>query len=227
MSYASTLSHLRRINTSMEKNGKLVQPRKLDNSQLGMICPAETPEGASVGLVKNMALNTNISLLMSSTFIRELLVDFGVIIFNDLYNYYTSKETNNNPLNITNYLKKLGDKDNVYVQINGDIIGYHTDPLTLYNKLKHYKRCGIIYPMTSIIWNIKDKGIIISTEAGRMFRPLLIVDIDKDTGERELRIFNYLKKKNITWDDYIKDKNFDSFIAPCAGCNIKDHKYDV
>ena len=29
MSYASTLSHLRRINTSMEKNGKLVQPRKL------------------------------------------------------------------------------------------------------------------------------------------------------------------------------------------------------
>ena len=227
MSYASTLSHLRRINTSMEKNGKLVQPRKLDNSQLGMICPAETPEGASVGLVKNMALSTNISLLMSSTFIRELLVDFGVIIFNDLYNYYTSKETNNNPLNITNYLKKLGDKDNVYVQINGDIIGYHTDPLTLYNKLKHYKRCGIIYPMTSILWNIKDKGIIISTEAGRMFRPLLIVDIDKDTGERELRIFNYLKKKNITWSDYIKDKNFDSFIAPCAGCNIKDHKYDV
>jgi DNA-directed RNA polymerase II subunit RPB2 len=56
MSYASTLSHLRRINTAMEKNGKLVQPRKLDNSQIGMICPAETPEGASVGLVKNMAL---------------------------------------------------------------------------------------------------------------------------------------------------------------------------
>ena len=41
MSYHSTLSHLRRINTAMEKNGKLVQPRKLDNSQFGMICPAE------------------------------------------------------------------------------------------------------------------------------------------------------------------------------------------
>ena len=34
MSYASTLSHLRRISTAMEKNGKLVQPRKLDNSQI-------------------------------------------------------------------------------------------------------------------------------------------------------------------------------------------------
>ena len=40
----------------MEKNGKLVQPRKLDNSQIGMICPAETPEGQSCGLVKNMSL---------------------------------------------------------------------------------------------------------------------------------------------------------------------------
>jgi DNA-directed RNA polymerase II subunit RPB2 len=41
MSFHSTLSHLRRINTAMEKNGKLVQPRKLHNSHHGMICPAE------------------------------------------------------------------------------------------------------------------------------------------------------------------------------------------
>lgn len=41
MSYLSTLSHLRRINTPMEKNGKLVQPRKLENTQFGMICPSE------------------------------------------------------------------------------------------------------------------------------------------------------------------------------------------
>ena len=59
MSYASTLSHLRRISTAMEKNGKLVQPRKLDNSQINMICPAETPEGASVGLVKNISIKYN------------------------------------------------------------------------------------------------------------------------------------------------------------------------
>jgi hypothetical protein len=50
-------------------NGKLVQPRKLDNSQIGIICPAETPEGSSVGLVKNMALSTNISIAMNITHI--------------------------------------------------------------------------------------------------------------------------------------------------------------
>ncbi len=230
MSYASTLSHLRRINTSMEKNGKLVQPRKLDNSQFGMICPAETPEGASVGLVKNMALSTNISLSMSSVFIRELLLDLGVNIFNDLYNYIPknnyNKDENNNHWNITEYLKNLGNNKNVSVQINGDIIGYHCNPVFLFNKLKHYKRSGIIYPMTSIIWNIKDNTIIISTEAGRMFRPLLIVDIDKNTGKRELRILKMLRERKQTWKEFSKDKSFDTFIAPCAGCNIIDHKYD-
>ena len=61
--------------------------------------------------------------------------------------------------------------------------------------------------MTSIVWNIKDGAIIISTEAGRMFRPLLIVDIDKNNN-RSLRIMNILKKLNITWEEFSKNKTF-------------------
>ena len=209
MSYASTLSHLRRINTAMEKNGKLVQPRKLDNSQMGMICPAETPEGASVGLVKNMALSTSISVYMNSSFIRELLIDYGVNIYDD-------NISNNDPQKVSNYLKQLGNKDNVFIQINGDIIGYHNNPHEIYTNLKHLKRCGIIFPMTSVIWNIKGRSIIISTEAGRMYRPLFIVDYDKVTGKKELRINRILREKNMSWEEYNKNKLFDAYIAPCA-----------
>jgi DNA-directed RNA polymerase II subunit RPB2 len=165
MSYASTLSHLRRINTAMEKNGKLVQPRKLDNSQIGMICPAETPEGSSVGLVKNMALSTNISIAMNSFHIRNILSEFGVVIYNDTY-------TSTNEKSAISFLKNMGNSNNIYVIVNGDIIGYHTNPLELYNNLKHCKRSSIIHPMTSIVWNIQKSNIIISTEAGRMYRPL-------------------------------------------------------
>ena len=204
MSYASTLSHLRRINTAMEKNGKLVQPRKLDNSQIGMICPAETPEGASVGLVKNMALSTSISVYMNSTHIRNLLVENGVKMYDDTID------------NACRYLKELGNNDNITIQINGDIIGYYNDPVTLYSKLKHYKRCGVIYPMTSIVWNIKTRMIIISTEAGRMYRPLLIVDYDDKTGRRELRIAKILRERGMTWSQFNKDKTFDSYLSPYA-----------
>ena len=44
LTYNSTLSHLRRVNTPTEKTGKLVAPRKLHNSQWGIICPTETPK---------------------------------------------------------------------------------------------------------------------------------------------------------------------------------------
>jgi DNA-directed RNA polymerase beta subunit len=209
MSYASTLSHMRRINTAMEKNGKLVQPRKLDNSQIGMICPAETPEGSSVGLVKNMALSTNISIAMNSTHIRRLLVEFGVLIYDDSYSYIDKTKKNS-----TEFLANMGNSDNVYVMVNGDMIGYCTNPNELYKKLKHYKRSGIIQPMTSIIWNIQHSFITISTEAGRMYRPLYIVDIDPVTKKRELRITRVLRRKNMTWKEYSNDKHFDYFIVP-------------
>jgi DNA-directed RNA polymerase II subunit RPB2 len=216
MSYASTLSHLRRINTAMEKNGKLVQPRKLDNSQIGMICPAETPEGSSVGLVKNMALSTNISIAMNSIHIRRILVNLGVIVYDDTY---TMSNPEKSPIE---YLKNMGNEENVYIMVNGDIIGYYTNPAELYLKLKHYKRSGIIYPMTSIVWNIQKSCIIISTEAGRMYRPLYIVDIDPETNKRVLRIERVLKRKNISWKEYIADKHFDYFIVPNEVSKNKD-----
>jgi DNA-directed RNA polymerase II subunit RPB2 len=216
MSYASTLSHLRRINTAMEKNGKLVQPRKLDNSQIGMICPAETPEGSSVGLVKNMALSTNISIAMNSIHIRRILVNLGVIVYDDTY---TMSNPEKSPIE---YLKNMGNEENIYIMVNGDIIGYYTNPAELYLKLKHYKRSGIIYPMTSIVWNIQKSCIIISTEAGRMYRPLYIVDIDPETNKRVLRIERILKRKNIGWKEYIADKHFDYFIVPNEVSKNKD-----
>ncbi len=56
LAYASTLSHLRRVNSPIGREGKLAKPRQLHNSLWGMMCPAETPEGGAVGLVKNLAL---------------------------------------------------------------------------------------------------------------------------------------------------------------------------
>lgn len=44
LTFASTLSHLRRLNSPIGREGKLAKPRQLHNTLWGMICPAETPE---------------------------------------------------------------------------------------------------------------------------------------------------------------------------------------
>lgn len=196
MSYLSTLSHLRRINTPMEKNGKLVQPRKLENTQFGMICPAETPEGGSVGLVKNMALSTHITTNSSSAYLRASLEELGTHIYHDQVT------------NPKEYLLNMGNPDNMQVMVNGDIVGFHCKPNKLFIAMKRMKRLGQISPFTAVIWDIPEKMIILNTEAGRMCRPLLIVD------DKEVRLQKLLDRMNPgEWKSYVETNRFPHFLV--------------
>ena len=76
LTYISSLSHLRRINTPIDKSGKLVPPRKLHNTQWGMVCAAESPEGQSVGVVKNLAYMAHIAIASLSQPIYDVVEKF-------------------------------------------------------------------------------------------------------------------------------------------------------
>ena len=76
LTYISSLSHLRRVNTPIDKSGKLIQPRKLHNSSWGFLCPAETPEGGSVGVVKNMSYLSHITVPAVSEAIYEYILPY-------------------------------------------------------------------------------------------------------------------------------------------------------
>ena len=76
LTYASSLSHLRRLNSPIGREGKLAKPRQLHHTLWGMMCPAETPEGQAVGLVKNLALMTYITVGSSAQPILEFLEEW-------------------------------------------------------------------------------------------------------------------------------------------------------
>ena len=61
----------------------MTKPRYLHNTHWGMICPSETPEGQSIGLVKNLSITSEITLQYSSEPIRHLLED-KIIHFTDI-----------------------------------------------------------------------------------------------------------------------------------------------
>lgn len=185
MTYNATLSHLRRVNTPIEKSGKLVQPRKLHATQWGIICPAETPEGAGVGLVKNMALMANITICSNSTNVREIVEEqLGVIPFGEKNGYDVEMFAHN-----------------THVLVNGDIIGIHHHPEMLCEKLKTMKRSGVINVYTSVVWNIQNNEVSISTEGGRCVRPLLIVE----NGECRLttEVVEKLRGGKLSWRELI------------------------
>lgn len=154
--YTSTLSHLRRVNTPIGREGKLAKPRQLHNSHWGMVCPAETPEGQACGLVKNLALMAYISVGSSSEPILRFLEEWTMENLEEI-----------SPLVIPDATK---------IFLNGCWVGIHRDPEHLVRTLKKLRRCGDINMEVSIVRDIRDRELRLFTDSGRCCRPLFIVD---------------------------------------------------
>jgi DNA-directed RNA polymerase II subunit RPB2 len=182
LTYLGTISNLRRIVAPIDKNGKLTDPRKLHCTQWGVICPFETPEGGSIGIVKNMALMCQITIPCSSEPIKSFLDEFGVTSLEGIQ-----------PSDIF---------DSVKVFVNGDWYGQSFDPKNLVDKLKALRRTGAINPFISIAWYIQYNEIQIWTDGGRLCRPLYILKDNK------LKITNQfadeIVNKKLQWKDLIK-----------------------
>nr|QIS77008.1 DNA-directed RNA polymerase II subunit [Pterulaceae sp. CALD-2020a] len=153
--YASTLSHLRRCNTPLGREGKIAKPRQLHNSHWGMVCPAETPEGQACGLVKNLALMACISVGSFSGPVLDFLEEWGL------------ESLEENAHSTTPYTK---------VFLNGVWIGVHRDPANLVRTIKKLRRRDDISSEVSIVRDIREKELRIYTDAGRVCRPLFIVE---------------------------------------------------
>jgi len=182
LTYNSTLSHLRRVNTPMEKTSKLVAPRKLHSTQFMRICPSETPEGGSVGVVKNLALSNHITIYSDVDPIINLLENFNCKFIENL----KPTEFSNNDTSIF---------------INGDWIMITDKPKILVDNLKRLRREGIINIYVSICWNIKFNTIKIYTDSGRCSRPLYILKDNKFLITKS--IISDLNENKINWRNLI------------------------
>ena len=178
LSYLGTLSNLRRIVTPMEKSIKITDPRKLHSTHWGVICPFETPEGASIGYVKNMALMCHVTVPCSIEPILTYFNDLGVVPLDSI-----------SPLDIY---------ENVKVFINGDWYGVTLEPNIFVSKLRNYRRMGLINPYISISWNIQDNEIQIWSDGGRLCRPLYIVENNEFIIQND--IVDKIMEKKMNWN---------------------------
>jgi DNA-directed RNA polymerase II subunit RPB2 len=166
LNYVSSLSHLRRISTPIEKTaGKLIAPRKLHNTQWGFICPNETPEGHSVGVVKNLASTASITQFSNFGVVTEFIQampEFQPIKGLAIDHLFAGAR----------------------IFINGKWIGMFPpdSALNCIKKLRDAKRSGFIQRQIAIVWKPTVKELWVSTEAGRLVRPLYYAPAILDIG---------------------------------------------
>ena len=155
MNISASISHLRRISTPIEKTGKLIAPRKQHNSQYSYICPCETPEGHGVGVVKNMAMTTLITIFSSPVTVYAFIQRMNKLI--------SLREST---------IEQKHECTRVF--LNGSWIGVLLNEETheVVDKLRKAKRAGVLHLYTGIVWKNAFKELWISTEAGRVIRPI-------------------------------------------------------
>ncbi|MBN2420701.1 DNA-directed RNA polymerase subunit B'' [Candidatus Woesearchaeota archaeon] len=76
--YLETLSHLQRVVSPLSTSQENFEARELHPTQLGRLCPAETPEGTNIGLRKNLAMLAEITEESDEKEIMETLKQMGV-----------------------------------------------------------------------------------------------------------------------------------------------------
>ena len=202
MTYTATLSHLRRVNTPIDKNGKLIAPRKLHNTTWGFLCPAETPEGQSVGVVKNLSYLTHITIPSNKE---------------SIYLYLLPKIT---LLDDINDICQIHNK--VKVIFNGKWCGISETPYELYNYLKGIKSQGLISITTSVVFNYSELEINICNLAGRLVRPVFKLGNDISLFTENLK--KVFADDTVVWNDLLLpfkyDTNIIEYIDPSEQNNL-------
>jgi DNA-directed RNA polymerase III subunit RPC2 len=179
LSYVSALGMLTRISSQFEKTRKVSGPRALQTSQWGMLCPSDTPEGEACGLIKNLALMTHITTDSDDANLKHLsyilgVEDINLVCGSDLY---SSPNT-------------------FLVFLNGVILGIHQEPEKFVNNLRKLRRGGKIDSLVSIYRTQTNRTINISSDGGRVCRPLIVVEkgVSKITAEDIRELIHGVKK---------------------------------
>ena len=168
----------------MENNSS----RKLHPTQIGYICPAECPEGQSVGVVKNLSY---MALIMQS--------DINIIL-NVLKGRILPIED----------FKPVELYEKVKVIVNGNWLGITDKPVELYKFLKECKYSGILNIYTSVVFKYDTKEILVCNYAGRLVRPIYRVKENKLLFGKKL--LKDMSKSDFKWDNLLVNHKYGDSI---------------
>lgn len=176
--YLATISQLQRVASMLASEQENFMARTLHPTHYGRFCPIETPEGTEIGLRKNLAILSKISTRIEmdeEKFIKTLEAEGSF------------------------------DKEGIdgrEIFLNGKFIGSTKEPELFVSKMKEERRRGILPLQMNVRNDDSAKLVSISTETGRVLRPLIIVDNGSPRLKDEHLV--QIEQGIMKWEDLIK-----------------------
>src|SRR3989339_215235 len=173
--YLAMLSQLQRVSSMLPGEQENFLARTLHPTHYGRFCPTETPEGTEIGLRKNLAILSKVS----------THIDFNE---QQLFKKFSDLGLN-----------KDSGKD---VFFNGRFIGFVESMQDFASKVRNARRNGDLPREMSVKVDSLLESISISTEVGRVLRPLIIVE--NGTSKLKDEHLVMLEENKIKWSDIIQ-----------------------
>ena len=182
MSVQSMRSHLKRMSTPINRDGKLAGPRMLHSSTWGIVCPSESPEGSSCGLIKNLAIMTHVTTNNNAQEVERVLPPFDQLP----------------PPGVA------FPPDFVMVLLNGDIVGcLSRHKVPAYKSRVRSMRRSLDLPVELGICSTRDT-LRVNLDHGRCIRPVFIASelqhlpvLRKKAKDLQINIFNLLLEEGV------------------------------
>lgn len=183
LSYISALGMMTRITSQFEKTRKVSGPRALQPSQFGMLCPSDTPEGESCGLVKNLALMTHITTDDDEAPVRRMIFVLGAEDITSVSGI------------------ELYSEGAYAIFVNGTPVAITFQPKLFLNGFRKFRRMGRVSEFVSIFINHHHHAVHIATDEGRICRPLIVVE--RGRSKVTARYLKALLRGTMAFDDFL------------------------
>jgi len=168
--YLSILSQLQRVSSLLPSEQENFLARTLHPTHYGRFCPIETPEGTEIGLRKNLALLSKISTSVSldeKNFL-SLLEEIGLA-------REKSEGKEKEKQKQEEKSEKASEDEAIDVFFNGKFIGTTREAEKFIFALKERRRKRELPLELEIAYDYNKDVVTLSTEIGRVLRPLIIV----------------------------------------------------
>ena len=172
--YLAMLSQLQRVSSMLPGEQENFMAITLHPTHYGRFCPTETPEGGEIGLRKNLAILSKISTAIQydESALLKVFKELG--------------------------LQKESGKD---VFFNGRFIGFVNDRADFAKKVREARRKGEFPKEMSVRYDERLDHIAMSTEVGRVLRPVIIAENGASRLKDEHLVL--LEDNKIKWGDLI------------------------
>ncbi len=175
--FLSVMSQLQKVVSTLPGEQENFAARTVHPTHYGRFCPVETPEGTEIGLRKNLAMLARVSTrcMVPEDKIIKVLVEEKM-----------SREGN----------------DGIDVFLNGRYVGVVQNGREFFLSARERRRKGNLPIDLSIKYDSFLGAVFLSTEVGRVLRPLIIAD--KGVSRLKEEHLNLVEQGSLTWNNLVE-----------------------